>query len=134
MFFFKCEVYYEDTDMGGRVYYANYLKFIERARSKLLTNLGVDQRSLLEKEGLYFIVKKISAEYLSAAFLGDNLLIKTRLVEIKKATLILGQEIFREDKSLFDCEVKIALLNSSGKVSKLPNEIVDKMKKFFERK
>ena len=62
MFFFECEVYYEDTDMGGRVYYANYLKFVERARSKLLTNIGIDQRDLLEKEGLYFIVKKISAE------------------------------------------------------------------------
>ena len=131
MFFFECEVYYEDTDMGGRVYYANYLKFVERARSKLLTNLGIDQRNLLEKEGLYFIVKKISAEYLSPSFFGDKLLIKTHMLEIKKATLILGQKILRKDKPLFDCEVKIALLNSRGKVTKLPNEIVNKMKFFF---
>ena len=132
MFFFECEVYYEDTDMGGRVYYANYLKFVERARSKLLANIGIDQRSLLEKEGLHFIVKKICAEYQSPAFFGDKLLIKTQLSEIKKATLILGQKILRTDKTLFDCEVKIALLNSSGKVTKLPNEIVNKMKLFFE--
>ena len=72
MFFFECEVYYEDTDMGGRVYYANYLKFVERARSKLLTKIGVNQRNLLEKDGLYFIVKKISAEYLSPSFF-DNI-------------------------------------------------------------
>ena len=132
MFFFECEVYYEDTDMGGRVYYANYLKFVERARSKLLTKMGIDQRNLLEKEGLYFIVKKISAEYLSPSFFGDKLLIKTHILEIKKASLILGQKILRKDKTLFDCEVKIALLNSRGKVTKLPNEIVNKMKFFFD--
>ena len=134
MFFFECEVYYEDTDMGGRVYYANYLKFVERARSKLLANIGIDQRNLLEKDGLYFIVKKISAEYLSPSFFGDKLLIKTHMLDIKKATLILGQKILRKDKTLFDCEVKIALLNSRGKVTKLPNEIVNKMKFFFDPK
>ena len=132
MFFFECEVYYEDTDMGGRVYYANYLKFVERARSKLLANIGIDQKNLLEKGGLYFIVKKISAEYLSPSFFGDKLLIKTHLLDIKKATLILDQKILRKDKTLFDCEVKIALLNSRGKVTKLPNEIVNKMKLFFD--
>ena len=132
MFFFECEVYYEDTDMGGRVYYANYLKFVERARSKLLANIGIDQRNLLEKDGLYFIVKKISAEYLSPSFFGDKLLIKTHMLDIKKATLILGQKILRKEKTLFDCEVKIALLNSRGKVTKLPNEIVNKMKLFFD--
>ncbi len=132
MFFFECEVYYEDTDMGGRVYYANYLKFVERARSKLLANIGIDQRNLLEKDGLFFIVKKISAEYLSPSFFGDKLLIKTHMLDIKKATLILGQKILRKDKTLFDCEVKIALLNSRGKVTKLPNEIVNKMKLFFD--
>ena len=132
MFFFECEVYYEDTDMGGRVYYANYLKFVERARSKLLENIGIDQRNLLEKDGLYFIVKKISAEYLSPSFFGDKLLVKTHMLDIKKATLILGQKILRKDKTLFDCEVKIALLNSRGKVTKLPNEIVNKMKLFFD--
>ena len=132
MFFFECEVYYEDTDMGGRVYYANYLKFVERARSKLLANIGIDQRSLLEKDGLYFIVKKISAEYLSPSFFGDKLLIKTHMLDIKKATLILGQKILRKDKVLFDCEVKIALLNSRGKVTKLPNEIANKIKCFFD--
>ena len=132
MFFFECEVYYEDTDMGGRVYYANYLKFVERARSKLLANIGIDQKNLLEKDGLYFIVKKISAEYFSPSFFGDKLLIKTHMLDIKKATLILGQKILRKDKTLFDCEVKIALLNSRGKVTKLPNEIVNKMKLFFD--
>ena len=132
MFFFECEVYYEDTDMGGRVYYANYLKFVERARSKLLANIGIDQKNLLEKDGLYFIVKKISAEYLSPSFFGDKLLIKTHMLDIKKATLILDQKILRKDKTLFDCEVKIALLNSRGKVTKLPNEIVNKMKLFFD--
>ena len=132
MFFFECEVYYEDTDMGGRVYYANYLKFVERARSKLLTSIGIDQRDLLEKEGLYFIVKKISAEYLSPSFFGDKLLISTHVLDIKKATLILGQKILRKDKTLFVCEVKIALLNSRGKVTKLPNEIANKMKNFFD--
>ena len=132
MFFFECEVYYEDTDMGGRVYYANYLKFVERARSKLLEKIGVDQRNLLEKKGVYFVVKKISAEYFLPSFFGDKLLIKTQVLEIKKATLILKQEVVRKNETLFDCEVKIALLDSYGKVTKLPSQITTKMQLFFE--
>ena len=132
MFFFECEVYYEDTDMGGRVYYANYLKFVERARSKLLEKVGVDQRNLLEKKGVYFVVKKISAEYFLPSYFGDKLLIKTQMKEIKKATLILKQEVVRKNKTLFDCEVKIALLDSYGKVTKLPSQITTKMQLFFE--
>tara|TARA_B100001250_G_C19242955_1_gene547335 strand:- start:26 stop:430 length:405 start_codon:yes stop_codon:yes gene_type:complete len=132
MFFFECEVYYEDTDMGGRVYYANYLKFVERARSKLLEKIGVDQRNLLEKKGAYFVVKKISAEYFLPSYFGDKLLIKTQMKEIKKATLILKQEVVRKNKTLFDCEVKIALLDSYGKVTKLPSQITTKMQLFFE--
>ena len=132
MFFFECEVFYEDTDMGARVYYANYLKFVERARSKLLEKIGVDQRNLLEKKGIYFVVKKISAEYFQPSYFGDKLLIRTQILEIKKATLILKQEVVRKNKTLFDCEVKIALLDSYGKVTKLPNQITTKLQLFFE--
>ena len=100
IFQYNCEVFYEDTDMGGRVYHANYLKFIERARSKLIESLNVDQRVLLLEEKKFFIVKNIIADYLSPAYFADRLAIDTTLIELKRASMILKQEIFRDDKKL----------------------------------
>jgi acyl-CoA thioester hydrolase len=131
MFSFSCEVYYEDTDMGGRVYYANYLKFIERARSSLLAEFDIDQRNLLEKKGQYFVVKKITADYFLPAFFGDQLVVKTRPIDIKRATIILKQEVLKKNKTIFDCEVKLGLLNPDGKVTRLPSHFINNMKSFF---
>ena len=132
IFQYNCEVFYEDTDMGGRVYYANYLKFIERARSKFIESLDVDQRALLLEEKKLFIVKNIVADYLSPAYFGDRLVICTTLVEFKRASMILKQEILRDDKKIFKCNVRLALLNSAGKPKKFPKDLAVNIKKFFK--
>ena len=98
MFQYNCEVFYEDTDMGGRVYHANYLKFIERARSKFIESLNIDQRVLLLEEKKFFVVKNIIADYLLPAYFGDKLEIRTTLIELKRASMTLKQEILANNK------------------------------------
>ena len=132
MFQYKCEVFYEDTDMGGRVYHANYLKFIERARSKFIESLLIDQRALLIEENKFFVVKNIIADYLLPAYFGDKLVIRTNLIEIKRASMILRQEILKFNKRIFVCDVRLALLNSSGKPEKFPVDFIFNVEKFFK--
>ena len=132
MFQYKCEVFYEDTDMGGRVYHANYLKFIERARSKFIETLQIDQRALLIEENKFFVVKNIIADYLLPAYFGDKLVIRTTLIEIKKASMMLRQEILKDKNRIFDCDVRLALLNSSGKPEKFPVNFIYNVEKFFK--
>ena len=85
MFNFETKVYYEDTDSGGVVYYANYLKFIERARTNLIQELGFSLKSLSEKYDSYFVVKNIHCNYIQSAKLEDELSIQTKFLEIKKS-------------------------------------------------
>ena len=131
IFQYNCEVFYEDTDMGGRVYHANYLKFIERARSKFIESLNVDQRLLLLEEKKFFIVKNILADYLSPIYFGDRLVINTTLIELKRTSMILKQEILRDNKRLFKCNVRLALLNSTGKPEKFSMDLAINIKKFL---
>ena len=130
-FQYNCEVFYEDTDMGGRVYHANYLKYIERARSKFIEYLNIDQRALLLEEKKFFVVKNIIADYLLPAHFGDKLVICTTLIELKRASMTLKQEILRDSKKIFDCNVRVALLNCSGKPEKFSIEFILNIKKFF---
>ena len=132
MFQYNCEVFYEDTDMAGRVYHANYLKFIERARSKLIESFNVDQKLLVLKEKKFFIVKNIVADYLLPAYFGDRLKICTNLVELKRASMILKQEILRDDQKLFKCNVRLAMLNSTGKPEKFSADLVLHVETFFK--
>ena len=132
MFKYNCEVFYEDTDMGGRVYHANYLKFTERARSKFIESLHVDQRAMLLAENKFFVVKNIIADYLLPAYFGDKLVICTTLIELKRASMMLKQEILKDSKKIFDCDVRLALLNSSGKPEKFPVDFICNVEKFFK--
>ena len=132
MFQYKCEVFYEDTDMGGRVYHANYLKFTERARSKFIESLHIDQRALLLVENKFFVVKNIIADYLLPAYFGDKLVICTTLIKLKRASMMLKQEILKDSKKIFDCDVRLALLNSSGKPEKFPVDFIYNVEKFFK--
>ena len=132
MFQYNCEVFYEDTDMGGRVYHANYLKFVERARSKFIDTLNIDQRLLLLEEKKFFIVKNIVADYLLPAYFGDKLVICTNLVELKRVSMILKQEFFRDDQKLFRCNVRLAMLNSAGKPEEFLADLVQNIQTFFE--
>ena len=118
--------------MGGRVYHANYLKFTERARSKFIEYLHVDQRAMLLAENKFFVVKNIIADYLLPAYFGDKLVICTTLIELKRASMMLKQEILKDDKKIFDCDVRLALLNSSGKPEKFSVDFIYNVEKFFK--
>jgi len=121
---FNIKVYYEDTDSGGVVYYANYLKFIERARTNLIQELGFSLRSLSEKYDCHFVVKNIECNYIQSAKLEDELSIQTKFIEIKKASFKLEQIIYREDKAIFHSKVLMVNINSIGKPSKIPNPLI----------
>ena len=123
MFTSKSKVYYEDTDSGGVVYYANYLKFIERARTNLIQELGFSLKSLSEKYDCNFVVKNIHCNYIQSAKLEDELIIQTKFTEIKKASFELEQNIFKDDKVIFESKVLMVSINSSGKPKKIPDSL-----------
>ena len=123
-------VYYEDTDAGGVVYYANYLKYVERARTQYLRELGFEQINLLENYGMVFIVKSVEANYLSPAFLDDLIEVETVIEKVNHASLIFTQKIVNIDKStvLFNAIVKVvSVFNNNLKPCALPQEILEKL-------
>ncbi len=115
-------VYYEDTDLAGIVYYANYLKFIERARSEMLKKANVNQMDLI-KRGYFFVVTSLKADYLKPAYFEDSLKVITEVAKIKGASIILQQTIFRSEKVLFEASIRLALIDKSGKPARLPANI-----------
>ena len=119
---FDLKVYYEDTDMGGIVYYANYLKFIERARSTWVVELGVDQLAL-QASGLVFAVRNISAQYLVPARMGDNLLVCSSVIMSTAARWVLEQTVKRDGIVLFTAEVTIVAIGVGGSPKPLPVEL-----------
>ena len=119
---FSLRVYYEDTDMAGIVYYANYLKYIERARSDWVRSLGIDQNRLRTAQGLLFAVRKITAEYLQAAHFDEPLQITTEMTKLTSARLYLQQNIYRDLDLLFQAQVILVALNAAGKPTRLPAE------------
>ncbi|MBE0553200.1 MAG: tol-pal system-associated acyl-CoA thioesterase [Rhodobacteraceae bacterium] len=116
-------VYYEDTDLAGIVYYANYLKFIERARSEWVRGLGVDQGRLREEAGIVFAVRRVEADYLRPAKFDDILDVETTLVTLGGARIVLRQEVRRGDEVLFAAVVTLVCLTAGGQPARLPAEI-----------
>ena len=123
---FKCRVYYEDTDLAGIVYYANYLKFIERARSEWVRNLGLDQNILRKDHGIVFAVRKVEADYLKSAKFDELLLISTELQKKTRVRLNFSQEIYRDSDLIFRANLVIVPLSVAGGLVKLPKIIFDK--------
>ena len=123
MFKFRTKVYYEDTDSGGVVYYANYLKFIERARTNLIQELGFSLKSLSKKYDCHFVVKNIHCSYIQSAKLEDELSIQTKFIDIKKASFELEQNIYKDDKLIFKSKVLMVNINSTGKPIKIPDSL-----------
>ena len=113
-------VYYEDTDLAGIVYYANYLKFIERGRSEWVRGLGIDQGRLREVEGLVFAVRHLEADYLRAAKFDDLLRVETRVLRVTGARIVLAQEIFRGAERIFAATVTLVCLTAIGRAARLP--------------
>jgi len=101
-------IYYEDTDAGGVVYYANYLRFCERARSEWLRALGFGQQQMLEAGGPLFVVRSVHADFLAPARLDDSLTVISTIRDLKNVSVLFFQRIFRESTLLFTAEVKIA--------------------------
>ncbi|MFE3837342.1 tol-pal system-associated acyl-CoA thioesterase [Pseudogemmobacter sonorensis] len=120
---FPVRVYYEDTDLAGIVYYANYLKFIERGRSEWVRGQGVDQMALKEAEGIVFAVRRVEADYLSPARFGEELEVATRLLQIGGARIELAQEVRRDGVTLFRALVTLVCMNAQGRPARLPGPV-----------
>ena len=116
-------VYYEDTDLAGIVYHANYLKFIERGRSEWVRAAGIDQMALKERQGLVFAVRRIEADYLRPARFGEDLTVTTHLAAITGARLVLDQTVDRGEDRLFAARVTLACLNGAGQAARLPEGV-----------
>ncbi len=120
---FPVRVYYEDTDAAGIVYYVNYLKFAERARTEMLRLAGRGQQKMLEEQGVAFAVRSCRIEYFSPARLDDALTVETSLVEVGGASLRLRQRILRGPNLLADMAIRLAVMNRAGRPVRLPNDL-----------
>jgi acyl-CoA thioester hydrolase len=120
---FRTRVYYEDTDLAGIVYYANYLKFIERARTEWVEGLGIDQMALRATEGIVFAVRRVEADYLRPAKFGDELVVETVLTTIGGARLVLEQVVLRGGERIFAAVVTLVCMNDDGHAARLPPEV-----------
>ncbi|TMV94782.1 tol-pal system-associated acyl-CoA thioesterase [Thioclava sp. BHET1] len=116
-------VYYEDTDLAGIVYYANYLKFIERGRSEWIRSLGIDQVALKEAAGIVFAVRRAEAEYLRPARFDDELVVRTSLEALSGARIVMDQRVLRGAEVLFTARVTIVCLGEAGAPQRLPADI-----------
>lgn len=128
---FPVRVYYEDTDTAGIVYYANYLRFAERARTEALRFGGIDQSELLQEQGVGFVVRKCSADFLKPAKLDDLLTIQTRLHDIGRVSIQMQQTIKRGEETLVKLEVKLAVIDRDLTLAPLPANVKKAMLKVF---
>jgi len=123
-------IYYEDTDSGGVVYYANYLRFLERARTELLRELGFEQAQLARDSDIAFAVRSLQVEYLKPARLDDLIEVHSTIGELGRAQVVFLQRIEREGELLVDATVRVACLDlARGKATAIPKIIHDKLKK-----
>ncbi|RJL07898.1 tol-pal system-associated acyl-CoA thioesterase [Paracoccus siganidrum] len=125
---FRLRVYYEDTDLAGIVYYANYLKFIERGRSEWLRELGVEQSAMKAETGEVFAVRRIEADYLRPARFDEMLEVRTDVAQITPARLVLSQQVMRGDDLLFTARVTIACLAPDGRPARIPVRVMDALR------
>lgn len=122
MHHFPVRVYYEDTDMAGIVYYANYLRYIERARSDWVREIGIDQNAMRD-EGLVFAVRRVEADYIAPAKFDDELQVETSVEQVTAARLVLAQVVKRNEQVLFQAVVTIVCIADTGAPARLPANI-----------
>ena len=125
----KIKVYYEDTDASTRVYYANYLKYLERGRSDFLYKLGFNHKNLFNEHKFYFVVKSCNIEYIKPAYFEDILEVKTKILNISKAKIEFNQTIYRENIILVDSIITIVAVDKYGNIFKMPNEMLEILNK-----
>ena len=125
------KVYYEDTDASGRVYHANYLKFLERGRTNLIYQTNLTHLILINKFDIIFVVKNISINFKKPAFFEDSIEVISTVRELNRVKINFSQKIYKESDLLIDAEVLVIPVNTKGKITKLPNElyiILEKLK------
>ena len=130
-FFHKLKVYYEDTDAGGVVYYANYLKFIERARTEALATLGFNNKKIKEDFGSLIVVKSCNIEYKISAYLEDELSIRSFVKSIRKTSFFMSQFISRGEDLIAEAKVHLVFVNIEGKPVRIPGELFQDFKPYF---
>ena len=130
-FFHKVKVYYEDTDSGGVVYYANYLKFLERARTEALSFIGYSNKKVKEEFEALIIVKACNIEYKKSAHLENELTIRSFVKSITKTSFFMNQVITREEEIIVEAQVHLVFVDKKGKPIKIPDEIYSKFKPYF---
>ena len=130
-FFHKLKVYYEDTDSGGVVYYANYLKFLERARTEALYSIGYSNKKVKDDFESLIIVKSCNIEYKKSAYLEDVLTIRSFVKFISKTSFSMSQIITRGDDKIVDAQIQLVFVDTKGKPKKIPDEIYSKFKPYF---
>tara|TARA_Y100000590_G_scaffold423360_1_gene529173 strand:+ start:97 stop:495 length:399 start_codon:yes stop_codon:yes gene_type:complete len=126
-FKFSLKVYYEDTDAGGVVYYANYLKFLERARSEVIYSLGYTNSGLLESHGIFLIVKSCNIEYKKPAKFEDKLDIVSEVSSFTKTSFIMKQNILKNNELISIADIHLVSVDKNGKPFKLPDELKQKL-------
>lgn len=122
----KIKVYYEDTDASGRVYHSNYLKYFERGRTDFLYRLGFNHKTLLERYELYFVVKACDINFKKPAYFEDELVVETNIEKISKVKIIFQQTLKKENVIIVDSKITITSININGKITKMPNEMLEK--------
>jgi acyl-CoA thioester hydrolase len=130
-FYHTVKVYYEDTDAGGIVYYANYLKYLERARTEALTTIGLSNLQIKEKFGALIIVKSCNIEFKKSAYLEDNLNIRSFIKSITKTSFVMNQFISKDDNIIVEAQVHLVFVNDKSKPIKVPEIIFNNFKPYF---
>ena len=130
-FFHKLKVYYEDTDSGGVVYYANYLNFLERARTESLFSIGFSNKKIQDQFNSLIIVKSCNIEYKKSAHLEDELTIRSFVKSITKTSFFMNQIISKKDDVIVEAQVHLVFVDMEGKPIKIPDDIYSKFKPYF---
>ena len=130
-FFHKLKIYYEDTDSGGIVYYANYLKFLERARTEALFSIGYSNNKIQQDFDSLIIVKSCNIEYKKPAYLEDELTIRSFVKSITKTSFFMNQIITKGEETIVEAQIHLVFVNKDGKPKKIPEQIYSKFKPYF---
>ena len=130
-FFHNIKVYYEDTDAGGVVYYANYLKFLERARTEALFAIGFNNKKIKEDYEALIVVKSCNIEYKKPSYLEDELKIRSFVKSITKTSFFMSQFISRDDELIVEAKVHLVFVDKNGKPIKVPEDIFKVFKPYF---
>ena len=133
-FIHNVKVYYEDTDAGGVVYYANYLKYLERARTEALSSIGLSNKKIKNDFGALIIVKSCNIEYKKSAYLEDDLQIKSFINSLSKTSFYMSQSIFRVEDLIVEAKIHLVLINEKFKPIKIPEKILTDFKPYVFNK